>query len=247
MDSVLLIVALGAMVAGFVQGLSGFAFGLIAMSIWVWVLDPKIAAALTVFGALVGQIIASFSIRRGFSFTLLLPFILGGLVGIPLGIWLLPQINDIWFKAFLGTLLVVWCPMMLFSKHLPALTVNNRYANAVVGMTGGMMSALGGFSGVIPTLWCTVCGYNRDTQRVIIQNFNLSMLAVTMATYIGTGMITKDVLLMFAIVGPAMLIPTLFGTRLYIGISDVIFRQIILGLLVLSGIALLSASLPLLF
>lgn len=247
MDPVLLIVALGAMIAGFVQGLSGFAFGLIAMSIWVWVLDPQIAAALTIFGALIGQIIAAFSIRRGFSFRLLLPFILGGVAGIPFGMWLLPQINDIWFKAFLGILLVVWCPIMLFAKHLPTLNINNRYINGVVGMVGGMMGALGGFSGVIPTLWCTVCGFNRDTQRMIIQNFNLSMLSITMATYLGTGMITKDVLVMFAIVGPAMLIPTLLGTRLYIGISDVIFRQIILGLLILSGIALLSASLPLLF
>lgn len=247
MDPVLLIVALGAMIAGFVQGLSGFAFGLVAMSIWVWVLDPKIAAALTVFGALIGQIIATFSVRRGFNFKLLLPFVLGGLVGIPFGILLLPQINTMWFKVFIGTLLVVWCPIMLFSNHLPTLTISNRFTNAIVGMIGGAMSALGGFSGVIPTLWCTLCGYNRDTQRAIIQNFNLSMLAVTMATYVGTGMITQDVLMMFVIVGPAMLIPTFLGTRLYIGISDALFRQIVLSLLTLSGIALLSASLPLLF
>lgn len=34
----------GAMVAGFVQGLTGFAFALIAMSFWVWVLAPQLAA-----------------------------------------------------------------------------------------------------------------------------------------------------------------------------------------------------------
>lgn len=164
MDFALFVVILGAMVAGFVQGLSGFAFSLISMSIWVWVLDPKTAAALAVFGALIGQIIATFSIRRGFNLKLLLPFILGGVVGIPLGIYLLPQINDIWFKAFIGTLLVIWCPVMLFSKHLPTLNINNRYADAIVGIAGGVMGALGGFSGVFPTLWCTLCGYNRCSQ-----------------------------------------------------------------------------------
>lgn len=246
MDFTLLIVALGAMVAGFIQGLSGFAFGLVAMSIWIWVLDPKIAAVLTVFGALSGQIIATFSVRRGFNLKLLLPFVLGGIVGIPFGIMLLPQINPIWFKAFLGTLLVIWCPIMLFSKQLPTLNINNRFTNSLVGMVGGTMGALGGFSGVIPTLWCTLCGYNRDNQRLIIQNFNLSILVVTMVTYAGTGMVTREILLMFAIVGPAMFIPTFLGTRLYIGISDVLFRQIILSLLTLSGVALLSTSLPLL-
>lgn len=52
---------------------------------------------------------------------------------------------------------------------------------------------------------------------------------------------------MFAMVGLAMLVPTVLGTRLYIGLSGVFFRQVVLFLLTLSGIALLSASLPLLF
>ncbi len=34
MHSIYFVVALGAVVAGFVQGLSGFAFGLVAMSFW---------------------------------------------------------------------------------------------------------------------------------------------------------------------------------------------------------------------
>ena len=33
------LVALGAAVAGFVQGLSGFAFGMVSMSFWAWALD----------------------------------------------------------------------------------------------------------------------------------------------------------------------------------------------------------------
>ena len=39
-----LLFILGAMIAGFVQGLTGFAFALIAMSFWVWVLNPQVAA-----------------------------------------------------------------------------------------------------------------------------------------------------------------------------------------------------------
>jgi hypothetical protein len=49
---------------------------------------------------------------------------------------------------------------------------------------------------------------------------------------------------MFAVVAPAMLIPTLLGTRLYIGISEVTFRRVVLGLLTCSGLTLLASSLP---
>jgi len=47
------------------------------------------------------------------------------------------------------------------------------------------MAGIGGFSGTIPTLWCTLRGFQRDTQRAVIQNFNLSMLAVAFALHLG--------------------------------------------------------------
>ncbi|MFY2670055.1 sulfite exporter TauE/SafE family protein [Achromobacter xylosoxidans] len=237
------IVAVGAAVAGFVQGLSGFAFGMVAMSFWAWVLDPRLAAALAVFGALIGQLLAVFSVRRGFNWPLLWPFLLGGLAGIPLGVLILPHLDMDWFKAVLGALLALWCPVMLMAQRLPRIG-GNRWGDGAVGLVGGVMGGIGGFAGSVPTLWCTLRGFGKDTQRAVIQNFNLSMLAVTMATYLATGIVTRDMAPMFAVVAPAMLIPTLLGTRLYIGISEVAFRRLVLGLLTCSGLTLLASSVP---
>lgn len=237
------IVAIGAAVAGFVQGLSGFAFGMVAMSFWAWVLDPRLAAALAVFGALTGQLLAVLSVRRGFNWPLLWPFLLGGLAGIPLGVLILPHLDMDWFKAVLGALLALWCPVMLMAQRLPRIG-GNRWGDGAVGLVGGVMGGIGGFAGSVPTLWCTLRGFGKDTQRAVIQNFNLSMLAVTMATYLATGIVTRDMAPMFAVVAPAMLIPTLLGTRLYIGISEVAFRRLVLGLLTCSGLTLLASSVP---
>src|SRR5262249_4179121 len=152
------IVALGAIVAGFVQGLSGFAFSLVAMSFWAWSVEPRLAAALAVFGGLSGQIIAAFSVRRGVDLKLLLPFLLGGLAGIPIGIFLLPLLDVQLFKGLLGTLLILWCPFMLFARHLPRVTAGGRLADGAAGLIGGVCGGLGGFTGAIPTLWCTLRG-----------------------------------------------------------------------------------------
>ncbi len=244
MDSIYLIIALGAIAAGFVQGLSGFAFGMVAMSFWAWVLEPRLAAVLVVFGSLTGQVIAAFSVRRGFDMKLLLPFVVGGLAGVPMGVWLLPRLDADLFKAVLGTLLVVWCPAMLMAANLPRIARGGRLADGVVGLAGGVMGGLGGFTGTLPTLWCTLRGMQKDTQRAIIQNFNLSMLAVTMATYLAAGFVERTMLPMFGVVGAAMLVPTLLGTRLYIGISEARFRQVVLGLLTVSGVVLLASSVP---
>jgi uncharacterized membrane protein YfcA len=49
---------------------------------------------------------------------------------------------------------------------------------------------------------------------------------------------------MFGVVAPAMLIPTLIGSRMYVGMSEANFRKLVLSLLTASGVALLVSSVP---
>jgi uncharacterized protein len=79
----LAIVALGAAAGGFVQGLSGFAFGLVALGIWAWSLNPAAAGSLVVFGSLLGQTLSLGTVRQGLNAARLLPFIAGGILGFP--------------------------------------------------------------------------------------------------------------------------------------------------------------------
>lgn len=244
MDPLYLIVAFGAALAGFVQGLSGFAFAMVAMAVWAWWVDPQLAAAMAVFGGFSGQLLAALTVRRGFDVKLLAPFVIGGLAGIPVGIGILPLLDLGLFKLALGGLLAVICPIMLVAHKLPRVSAGGRPADAVAGFIGGVLGGIGGVSGAIPTLWCTLRGMAKDQQRAVIQNFNLGMLGVTLALYVGTGVITRATLPMLAIVLPAMLIPTLLGAKLYIGISDAAFRRIVLGLLTASGLAMLASAVP---
>lgn len=235
-----------AALAGFVQGLSGFGFGLTAMTLWVWTLEPRLAAPLAVFGALTGQIIAAASVRRGFDLRRLAPFIAGGLAGVPLGIYLLPRLDIPLFKGLLGLMLVVMCPLMALAPHFPRVR-GSRLGDALAGAAGGAMGGLGGFTGVVPTLWCTLRGFDKDAQRAVIQNFNLTMLVVAFGGYVASGIVTRDMVPLFAIVAPAMLIPSLLGARLYVAISDTGFSNVVLELLTLSGVALLVAAAPVLW
>ncbi len=230
--------------AGFVQGLSGFGFSLTAMSLWAWLLEPRLAVALAVFGGLTGQVFSALTVRRGFSLAQVGPFLAGGLAGLPLGLLLLPRLDIPAFKGLLGLLLVVVCPLMYFSARLPRVTRGGRVADGLAGAVGGFMGALGGFSGVVPTLWCSLRGMARDSQRSVIQTFNLAVLTATFGSYLLTGIVTPAMLPLFAIVAPAVVLASLLGARAYAGISDTAFRKLILLLLTASGIALLVAALP---
>lgn len=242
-SSLIAAVALGAVLGGFVQGLSGFAFGLVALGIWAWTIDPTLAGPLVVFGSLLGQVLSFHTVRRGLDPGRLLPFIIGGLIGIPLGVALLRHIDPTGFKLAVGIVLLVWCPAMLLLRDLPRVRGGGRWADGIAGWLGGVMGGLGGLTGPSPTLWCALRGWGRDEQRAVFQSYNLVMQAVTMAAYIATGTITLDTAWLFAIVAPAMLVPTLIGARLYRRFSDAGFQRLVLLLLTASGALLVVSAL----
>lgn len=244
MTSELLLLAGGAALAGLLQGISGFAFAMVAMSVWVWGIEPKLAAVMAVAGALLGQLVALVTVRRGWRLPVLLPFLAGGLVGVPLGAWVLPYLNPAAFKLTLGLFLLLCCPPMLFAERLPRVRFGGRWADGAIGLLGGVMGGVGGFSGVLPSLWVTLRGWDKELQRGVIQNFSLATLAATLVAYIATGAVTADMGPKFAFVAPAMLLPSLLGARIYHGLSPAAFRRVVLVLLSLAGVAMIAAGLP---
>jgi len=240
----LLLLAGGAAVAGLVQGISGFAFAMVAMSIWVWGVEPRLAAAMAVCGGLLGQVVGLFTVKRGLRGAVLAPFLVGALVGVPLGTWVLPLLDPARFKLILGLFLLLCCPPMLLADRLPRITGGGRWADGLVGLGGGLMGGIGGFSGMLPSLWVTLRGWDKDLQRGVIQNFSLVALAATLVAYVATGAVRADMWPKFAVVAPAMLLPSLIGARIYHGLSPLAFRRVVLMVLTAAGLAMVAAALP---
>lgn len=244
MDTAFVIVVLGAALAGFVQGLSGSNFGLVAMAVWAWVIDPTLIGPLVVCGSLTGQVLAAGSLRREFNGKHLLPMVLGGVLGVPLGVLLLHLIDPTLFRLGVGVVLALWCPLMLMSRVLPRIHRGGARADAGIGLVGGVMGGLGGLTGPAPALWATLRGWERATQRSVIQGFNLAMQAATMLAYLITGTVTREALGLFPVVIAAVLVPTLIGVRVYRRFSDRAFSRLVLMLLSISGALLILLSLP---
>ena len=244
MDPALALIVLGAVVGGLVQGLSGFAFGLVAMAFWAWAVPPQLAGPMVVFGSLLGQLLAIHTVRRSLAVGILAPFIIGGVLGVPLGAALLPYVDQTTFKASVGFVLTLWSPAMLLSRQLPRVRAGGKLADATAGLVGGVMGGLGGLTGPAPILWCTLRGWDRDVQRAVFQSFNVTMHTLTMTIYVGLGVIGGEALRDFALIAPALLIPTLVGARLYRRLNPVAFTRLVLLLLLFSGIMLLVGSVP---
>ncbi len=242
MDTELILLVVGAALAGFVQGISGFAFAMVAMSVWAWGVDPKLAAVMAVFGGLTGQVFTAITARRSLYLPTLAPYLVGAAIGVPLGVLALPHLNPQYFKLLLGGILLVFCPIMFLASRLPKIQWGGRFADALAGALGGVMGGIGGFTGVAPAVWCTLRGYDKDQYRSVLQNFNLAALATTFAALLASGAVNASMLPKFALIAPALMIPSILGSKIYIGLSADAFRKIVLALLTLSGLTMVAAS-----
>src|SRR5436190_8894033 len=71
----------GTFVAALVAGLGGFAFGIIAAAVWLYILTPVQTAALIVSLGLVVQGYAVWKLRGALQWRRLVPFVIGAAVG----------------------------------------------------------------------------------------------------------------------------------------------------------------------
>ena len=126
-----------------------------------------------------------------------------------------------------------------------ALGFSGRVADAAIGFAGGILGGLAGLSGALPTLWASVRGWGKDERRGVFQIFNWTVLAAALCLQAGTGLIRIEVVWLALLVLPTTIFGAWLGGRTYRVLSDGNFRDVVLGLLFLSGIGLVWSSLGL--
>jgi hypothetical protein len=130
----LLVAALGA----FVQGASGFAFALIASALWAWLIEPQVLAPTVMLTSLLGQVSSLVRVADKVRVARAGPFLIGGTVGTPVGVMLLPLFDAASFRLAIGVVLVAYCLLSLRRGALPLVTRGGRLADAGVGAISGV-------------------------------------------------------------------------------------------------------------
>src|SRR5262245_29096378 len=224
--------------AALVAGLAGFAFGLVAAAVWLHVLTPVQTATLIVAFGLIVQGIAVWKLRRALRWSRLWPFLLGGLLGVPLGVALLGWADPDYMRAGVGVLLIAYSIHGLARPAMKPIIASAR-ADAGVGLLNGILGGATGLAGIVVTIWCGLRGWPKDVQRTVFQPVGVSVFAMSAVVLGASGAVNADTLRLFAIGLPILLAGTWLGLKLYGRVDDAGFRKIVLTLLLVSGVALL--------
>lgn len=240
--SVDLTVLAGALLGGFVSGLAGFGNALVALGVWLYVLPPTLAAPLVALCAVIAQAQTLRTIWHAIDFRHVWPMLLAGVLGVPIGVALLPHADPRMFRAGVGVLLVVLSSWLLFGRPM-SIAWGGRAADAAVGVCGGILGGLSGLSGPLPTLWATLRGWGKDRRRGVFQIYNLVVLMVAFGVQMAEGVVGRSILPLAAAALPGTVLGAWIGARAYRRLSDHHFHRVLLAILGASGLSLVWSNL----
>jgi len=223
----------------FVAGLSGFAFGLVAASLWLYILTPLQSATLIVAFGLIVQGYSVWKLRRAIDWRKLLPFVVGAALGVPAGVTLLTWSDPRSVRLAVGIFLVLYSVYAFFRPALRLARAGGSAGDAVVGFCNGALGGLTGLAGILVTIWCGLRGWPKDVQRATFQPVAVAVFLMT-AIWLGAkGTLTAETMRYFLIGLPCVIAGSWLGLKLYARVDEAMFRKLVLALLFASGAGLL--------
>ena len=229
---------LGALVGGIAAGGTGFAFGLAASSIWLHYIDPLQSGILVAGCGLLLHLTTIWQQRQHVEPARIWPFVVGGLFGVPIGVHFLAYTDAATLKIVLAVFLIVFGTYAFLAPKLATVTGGGRPADVSIGFLGGVLGGLGGYSGVLPTIWTQLRGWPKEMARAVYQPYVIVMQAVTLAGILWVAFDRAGLNLLIVIL-PPLFLGTWIGWKLYGKLDDRRFRQAIAVLLIASGVTLI--------
>jgi len=228
----------GTFAAAFVTGLAGFAFGIVAAAVWLHFLAPAQATVLIVAFGLIVQGVSVWKLRRAIQWQRLAPFLIGGIIGVPLGGALLRWATPGDLRLLVGGILILFSLWNWFRPSLVSMARAGIAADGAVGVVNGVIGGATGLAGIAAVVWCSLRGWPPAEQRAVFQPSGVAVFAMTALWLGGTGMIGGDTLVLFLIGLPALAIGTWAGLKAFGKLDDQAFRRVVLVLLLISGASL---------
>lgn len=229
---------LATFLGGFTSGLTGFAAGLVVSGVWLQILTPLQTAVLIAAYGVVNQSFGIWKVRNALQWRRILPFVIGGAVGVPLGAYLVTFLNPAHVRIGVGALLIVYSTYNLARPAIAPIN-SNRAIDTGIGVLNGLLGGLTGLGGVISTIWVQLGGGAKDAQRAVFQPvLFITMTMATLTFAAGGHLFDADIIKLFLMGLPALLLGLWVGVKLYGRLDDAAFRKAILILLLISGFSL---------
>ena len=224
--------------AGFIQGLTGFGGGLVAIPLLCMIMDVKLAIPLSILSGLVITTIMAFGLRRFIDVRKILPLLIGSIPGVFIGTVLLKQADPVAINRILGFLLLGISGINLLFKPNP---VNPPVIwGYIAGFLSGSINAAVGAGGPPAIMYTTLTDWKKDEIKATLTGFFMLNGYITAAVHAFHGMITQTTVGYFLSTLFFVVLGTFAGSRISGRINRRTYLQVVYLLLMGLGILMMA-------
>ncbi len=240
MTTELILILLIVTLATFIQTATGFGLALVAVPLLTAVIGLQATAPFVSIFGLIVIFLLLLRYRDAIHIRPVIILVIAALAGVPLGLYLLREIDPAVGTKILGAFIVVYVIYAFLTPMLPQLT--NRTWPYLVGFVSGLLGGLYAISGPPVIIYGNCKQWPPKTFKANLQGFFLPVGIMILLGHFLEGNVTP-LLWRYALWSlPAIGVGMVLGLQLDGRINTTTFRKIVLILLLIIGLRLIFSS-----
>ena len=215
------------------QGLTGFGYSLLSLPLLALMMPISEAVPMLSLTSIFLNAMVYIHARKSTSVKRILPLLIAGAAGLPLGIWALKSIEGDTVKSIVGLLVMLTSVLYLAGFRLKL--HRERLAMLPVGLASGILNGATSLSGPPVILFLTNQIVGKDTFRGSLAVYFLLLNIIAAPAFIAGGLLNGAVAVGTAWRFPFVIAGALIGSKLSGVMGENRFRKAALVLLLLLG------------
>lgn len=231
--------------ASILQGLMGFGYAIVAAPLLMLIFLPKLVVPIILIQSSINNIIIIASllkenISQYVNLKKILRLIIAGIIGIPIGTFLLISVEEETIKIFSGIVIIIFSIFQLIGFHKPV--KNEKVASVIVGLISGILAGSIAISGPPVVLFLMNQNVIKNYFRVsIVIYFIVLGLIAILSMYI-SKILNMEVIHYFLSLFPAMVFGLSIGIYLSKKVNESLFKLATIFIVLVSGILAISSG-----
>ncbi len=232
---IIVVSSIAAILAGFIQRVSGFAFGIVFLSILPYILPYGEAVVVSKMVLLILSVSTALIYRKDVDWSIARIIILSLCLFDSIGILLLAELDLNNFKNYLGLFFAfLGCYSLFFKKNVTFKPTKKR--SFVIGAITGFFSGIFGVGGPFLALYLSNINLNKNVYYATMQCSVFFVMVFDVFMRVTQGFVTLQVIKITAITLPCAFVGTILGTFLFRKLDGVFINKIINIIMIINGL-----------
>jgi uncharacterized membrane protein YfcA len=228
-------------IAAFMQSLTGFGFALVVMPLVTIMLGVRTAAPLVALAGLTVYTINLIRYRQAINISEAARLAVASVVGVPIGIWVLSNVDEMLVNRILGLMLVAYAAYAIYeyaarpiARHVPS----ERWVYAA-GFAAGCLGGAYNTPGPPVIVYGSLRQWPKEEFRAVLQTLFFLNATLVVISHLMAANVTREVLALYLYAVPALVVGILAGSRVDRKVDGTRFRIIVVVMILILGLALL--------